>query len=66
MLPLTPTLKAELVIIDDGTVHYRVYCDQCHDWRYHGPQDGHRECPYINPDSLNHRTGYFIRNDQGI
>jgi hypothetical protein len=29
MIPLTPTLKAELVTIDDDIVRYRVYCDQC-------------------------------------
>ncbi len=60
MILPTPILKAELVLIDDDIVRYRVYCDQCNDWHYHGPQDGHRECHCINPDSLYHRTGYFI------
>ncbi len=57
MLPL-PILKDELVNIDDDIVRYRVWCDQCDDWHYHGPRDGHRECHCINPDSLYHQTGY--------
>lgn len=60
MVASTPTLKAELVKIDDNIVRFRVYCDQCDDWHYHGPQDGYRECHCWNPESLYHRTGYFI------
>lgn len=62
MIPLTPTVKAELVTIDDDIVRYRVYCDQCDDWHYHGPADGHRECHCSNnADSLYHATGYVLR-----
>ena len=31
----TPILKAELVVIDDDIIRYRVWCDQCSDWHYH-------------------------------
>lgn len=58
ILPL-PTLQAHLVKINNA-VRYRVYCDQCDAWHFHIPQDGHYECHCINPDSLYHRTGYFV------
>lgn len=60
MIPLTPTLKAERVTIDEDIVRYRVWCDQCADWHYHGPRDGHRECHCTDPDSLYHRSGYIL------
>ncbi len=43
MVRLTPTLVAEMVVIDDDIIRYRVYCDQCNEWHYHGPRDGHRD-----------------------
>jgi len=55
-----PTLFAELVTLNGEIRRYRVWCDQCQDFHYHGPMDGHREAHCRNPDSLYHRTGYVI------
>ncbi len=58
ILPL-PILQAELVRINNA-VRYRVHYDQCEAWHFHVPEDGHQECHCVNPDSLYHRTGYFV------
>ncbi len=51
-----PTLFATQVVLDSDIHRYRVWCDQCRDFHYHGPMHGHREAHCWNPDSLYHRS----------
>jgi hypothetical protein len=56
-----PILTAEPVLIDGYINRYRVWCQYCNDWHYHGPTEGHRECHCSNStDSPYHATGYVI------
>ena len=47
MVLSTATLNAELITIDDDIVRYRVFCDQCEVWHYHGPQGGPDGATYL-------------------
>lgn len=56
--PTTPTLTAE-PFTDGERELWRVWCDHCDEWHYHGPARGHRiahcvgETPYT-------ATGYNL------
>lgn len=52
MVLSTPTLNAERITVDDDIVRYRLLCDQCEDWHYHGPQGG--------PDGATHEPPIYI------
>lgn len=51
-----PTLTAHKVEVD-GVTYFRVWCDHCQQWHYHGPRDGHREAHCRDPESPYWRTG---------
>ena len=54
-----PTLPAEEVRIK-GTTCWRVWCEHCETWHYHGPAEGHREAHCQDSSSPYWRSGYNL------
>lgn len=57
--PSAPTLKAETFIDGDREL-WRIWCEHCAAWHYHGAVRGHRiaHCKMPTPYTL---TGYNLR-----
>ncbi|WP_436715076.1 hypothetical protein U8335_20365 [Roseiconus lacunae] len=56
-----PTLDAEIFTGEAGERRFRVWCDHCQVWHYHGPRSGHREAHCHDRTSPYERSGYNLR-----
>ncbi len=56
-----PALFVDPVFLEGGVKRYRIWCEYCDDWHYHGPLEGSRECNCTEPNSPYHLTGYEVR-----